>query len=123
MGRTNNSLGGVNVILIHEQYLAAWVIYVLAGMGLFLAFRALTRFITYAPLRDVMRALWVVFLFMPWPSYGAEESLAPAFLIAAFEGLTQTYEQGLRAGIPLSVAMLATGSVVFLLSLLLRRKA
>lgn len=116
-------MGGVNIILVHDQYLMAWVIYILAGMGLLLIFRGLTRFIAYAPLRDVMRALFTVFLFMPWQSYEEQEDFAPAFLIAAFEALTETYEQGLRAGIPLSVALIATGSVVFVLSLLFRRKA
>ena len=123
MGRAHYSVGGLNIILVHDQYLMAWAIYILAGVGLLLAFRGLTRFIAYAPLRDVMGALFAVFLFMPWQSYEAQGSLSPAFLIAAFEALTETYEQGLRAGIPLSVALLATGSVVFVLSLLFRRKA
>lgn len=116
-------MGGVNIILVHDQYLMAWVTYILAGVGLLLIFRGLTRFIAYAPLRDAMRALFIVFLFMPWQSYEEQGNLAPAFLIAAFEALTETYEQGLRAGIPLFVVLLATGSVVFVLSLLFRRKA
>ena len=87
-----------------ENYLWGLVTYYL-GVGLVLAccwhYR---RWIPWLHLRNLILALIAVVLLLPFTAYPEMDYLAPAWFIAAFEGLTDATEQGyLRAGVPLIV--------------------
>lgn len=86
-----------------EEYLYGWVFYGLGALLLILCGWILTARIAWAPLRHLIRTLAIVTLIVPWYADSDMEYLAPAWIIAAFEGI---FEKNFwRAGGPLLSAL------------------
>jgi hypothetical protein len=98
----------------------AWGVVALAAVGVLVGVFSLTRRIRHPNVRWGLRALVAVWLLVPWSIQVVPGYLAPAFVVAIFEGLFR--EDG-NARSPLVVLGLASGAVVlvFVLSALLRR--
>ena len=109
-------------MLTHEEYLMAWSVYLLAASGLFFGFWQITRSLPWMFIKNVIRVSVIVFLFMPWFSYSDQEYLAPAFLIAAFEGLGQGSELWKRAGMPLIFALSGAFVLTIIFSIAFKKR-
>ncbi len=69
------------------EYLTAWIIVGVAGMGALAGVFILSRQIPWPLLRTVVRCLAAVFLLVPAPIGVLEGFYAPAFVVLVFEGL------------------------------------
>jgi hypothetical protein len=98
----------------------AWGVVALAAIGVLVGVFRLTRGIRHPNVRWGLRALVAVWLLVPWSIQVVPGHLAPAFVVAIFEGLFR--EDG-SARSPLVVLGLASAAVVlvFVLSALLQR--
>ncbi len=70
--------------MMEETY--AWLVVAVAALGVLAGILALTRSWPWG-WRALMAALVMVWLLMPWPVQVVEGYLAPAFIVAVFEGL------------------------------------
>ncbi len=102
-----------------QEYLYGWLFYALGALLLIGSFWWLTSVIRFRPVRLVLRVVFSVAMFTPWYASDDLEYLAPAWLIAAYEGVFEGGDAFWRAGAPLvSAAGVALG--VCLLVLLAR---
>lgn len=69
------------------EYLTAWVIVGVAGLGALAGVFVLSRQIPWPLLRTIVRCLAAVFLLVPAPIGVLEGFYAPAFVVLVFEGL------------------------------------
>ncbi|SMF08602.1 hypothetical protein SAMN02745866_00634 [Alteromonadaceae bacterium Bs31] len=114
-------------MMTENEYLWAWIYYVL-GAGLLLAcWWYLTRRIPWMELRHVLRLVMAVALLVPWYTNTQQEYMSPALLIALVEGLFDGSPAFWRAGTPLLSAVLAAlvlSTIVFLVRwVILRRRS
>lgn len=86
---------------IHE-YLIAWTIYVVAGMGCCVVWWKITAAIARNRLlRDFMRGLAVVAIFTPWYASPAGLHYAPASVVLLMDVFLKGARGGLKGGIAL----------------------
>jgi len=91
-----------------EEYLYGWLLY-LAGVALLMGCGwLLTARLRWKPLRQVLRLLAAVLLLVPWYANPDMAYLAPAWIIAGFEGVFE--DNFWRAGGPL-LSALAVGLI------------
>jgi len=69
------------------ETVVAWVVVGVAGLGALAGIFVLTRSITNAWLRSLLRCLAAVWLMLPWRIEVVEGQYAPAFIVALFEGI------------------------------------
>jgi hypothetical protein len=97
-----------------EEYLYGWLAYLLGAAVLIVCGWMITAKISWSGLRGLIRLLAVVALLVPWYADAGMTYLAPAWIIAAFEGI---FEGNFwRAGGPLLSALavaFAMGVVVW----------
>lgn len=86
-----------------EEYLYGWLIYLGSAAVLIVCGWLLTAKIPWAGLRNMIRLLAVVALLVPWYADADMTYLAPAWIIAAFEGIFDG--KFWRAGGPLLSAL------------------
>lgn len=97
-----------------EDYLYGWLVYLLAAAVLIVCGWMVTAKIPWGGLRGLIRLLAVVALLVPWYADADMAYLAPAWIIAAFEGIFDG--DFWRAGGPLLSALavaFAMGVVVW----------
>lgn len=86
------------------DYLNGWLAYGAGAIvGLWCWWYMLSK-LPIKPLRPVLVGIMVGFLLMPWYTSAGSDFLAPAWLVAASEGLFDGPEHFWRAGSPLIVA-------------------
>lgn len=88
-----------------QEYLYGWLFYLLGVVVVMGCGWLLTARLRNAPLRHLLRVLAAAILLTPWYAAPDLHYLAPAWIIAAFEGLFDG--EFLRAGAPL---LWATGA-------------
>ena len=86
-----------------EEYLYGWLAYLAGVLILVLCGWMITAKIPWAGLRGLIRLLAIVTLLVPWYADAEMSYLAPAWIIAAFEGIFE--DNFLRAGGPLLSAL------------------
>ncbi len=88
-----------------EEYLYGWAIYFVGVIIVMGCGWVLTSFIPNKETRHLLRVIAGVTFLMPW--YASEELsfLAPAWIVAGFEGLVDGGEAFWRAGGPLCIAL------------------
>lgn len=90
----------------HEEYLWAWVIYLL-GCALCLAvFWVITSKIKWAEVRAVLRICAGVAVVVPWYSDAEGSYLSPAWIVSLLEGVFEGPDAFWRAGTPLIAALI-----------------
>jgi hypothetical protein len=85
----------------HWDYLIAWLIYLLAGVGCCLVWWRVTRGMNQKSLRDLLRGLAMVLIFTPWYAGETEEFFAPAIVVLLFDVLLAGAKNGLKGGVVL----------------------
>lgn len=106
-----------------EDYLYGWLFYGLGALVLILCGWLLTARIGWTPLRNMIRLLAIVTLIAPWYATTDMTYLAPAWIIAAFEGIFE--DNFWRAGGPLLSALavaFAVGLVGCVISVFKRKE-
>lgn len=69
------------------EYVVAWIAVALTGLGALAGVFVLTRAVTNAWLRSLLRCLAAVWLLLPAPIQVVDGKYAPAFIVALFEGV------------------------------------
>ena len=83
------------------EYLLAWTVYVLSGIGCAWVWWKLTSGLQNRGWQDLLRGLVVVLIFTPWYTGDDIRIYAPAFLILAMDLLLEGAESGLHGGVAL----------------------
>jgi len=83
------------------EYLIAWLVYVLAGMGCCAVWWRMTRFINHRGWRELLRGVVVVLIFTPWQISDFSEFYAPALVVLLMDLLLEGTKSGLNGGIAL----------------------
>lgn len=86
-----------------EEYLYGWLAYLIGAALLICGGWIMTARIPWRELRSLIRLLAVVTLLVPWYADTQMSYFAPAWIIAAFEGIFEN--NFLRAGGPLLSAL------------------
>lgn len=111
----------------HEEYIWAWIVYLLGAAACMGVFWYLTRKIVWREVRDVLRIGAGVFMLVPWYSSEGGGYLSPAWIACILEGMFEGPGAFWRAGTPLIIALIValalSSSVYFFLWLRSRRLA
>jgi len=102
------------------EYIVAWAVVALAGLGTLAGVFVLTRALQNLWLRSLLRCLAAVWLLLPSQIQVVEGKYAPAFIVALFEGLFRANGNPRPALIALGAASLLV-VVVFLIVAATRR--
>ena len=86
------------------EYVLAWSVYVLAGLGCCAIWWRMTRFIRHRGWRELLRGLVVVVIFTPWYVGDSPEFYAPAIVVLLMELLLEGAKAGLKGGIALLIS-------------------
>ncbi len=87
-----------------SDYVIAWSVYALAGVGCCLVWWKLTSFVSNPGWRDIMRGVAVVIIFTPWYAGETPEFYAPAFVVLLMDVLLEGTAAGMKGGVVLLVA-------------------
>ena len=98
-----------------NEYVIAWSIYLLAGLGCCTVWWKITSFIHHKGWRALLRGVPVVLIFTPWYAGESPEFYAPAIVVLLMDLLLEGARAGMKGGIALLVA-----SFVMLLVLTIR---
>ena len=101
-----------------DEYFYGWLLYLLGVALLMVCGWTLTARIPWREFRQLLRLLAGVTLLVPWYATQEMRYLAPAWIIAAFEGVFDN--NFWRAGGPLLSALVVALAVTIVLQLLLR---
>ena len=103
-----------------QEYLIAWIIYLIAGIGFsILSWRFLKKCL-WRELAYLLQCLLVALIFTPWYVLPEEEILAPALMVFVMDLVTVDLESSIRSLIPLVMAMLLGLVVTAVLSVVYR---
>ena len=86
-------------------YMESWLIYLVAACGLVLVFWKMTKPFP-KDFRKILCAVMACILLTPWFSLEGESLLAPAFMVVAFEALSNGMEGALRGAFPILASIL-----------------
>jgi len=103
-----------------SEYLYGWLIYLIAAGVLIGCFWWLTTAIRNKEIKYLLRIIVGVVLLVPWYSSPELSYLAPAWLIAAFEGVFDGGEAFWRAGAPLLIVLSVAVVISIVIQLVLR---
>lgn len=101
-----------------QEYLYGWLIYLLGVAVIVACGWWLTAAIRFKELRQLLRLTAIVTFLVPWYADPDLEYLAPAWLIAAFEGLFESGDAFWRAGTPLLTALAVAIGVALLVQII-----
>ena len=101
------------------QYVIAWLIYVLAGVGCCAVWWKITSFILHRGWRDLSRGVVVVLIFTPWTTGESAAFYAPAAVVLLMDLLLEGAKAGMEGGLALLVSsfimlIVLTGRLIFL---------
>jgi len=85
----------------HSEYLIAWFIYGVAGLGCCAFWWKVTSFLKHRGWRDLLRGLAVVVVFTPWYAGDSPEFYAPAIVVLLLDLLLEGAKSGMKGGIAL----------------------
>lgn len=103
-----------------DEYFYGWLFYLLGVSILMGCGWLLTTRIPFRELRSLIRWIAAVTLLVPWYAAPDVEYLAPAWLIAAFEGVFEGGDAFWRAGKPLLIALAVAVGMFLVLQISLR---
>lgn len=103
-----------------SDYFVAWAIYLLAAVALAVFVWRFLRQYVWRGLAYVLECLLLALLFTPWYVRPDQDFLAPAFMVFLMDSITLSPTEGVRALIPLVMAMLAGLLLALVLTLVHR---
>lgn len=86
------------------QYVTAWSIYGVAGIGACLFWWRLTSPVNHHGWRDLLRGIVVVLIYTPWSVGEPSGFYAPAIIVLLMDLLIEGSKSGLEGGIALLLA-------------------
>lgn len=101
-------------MVVTHEYLVAWTIYVVAGIGCSVVWWKITSHIKSAVWRDILRGLAIVAIFTPWYAGDTPEFYAPAIVVLLMDVLLSGTESGMKGGV---VLLLATFLMLLVLTI------
>ena len=107
------------------DYALAWTVYLIAAAGLTVIGWLLMKKHLWLDLAFLLECLLIALLYTPWYVLPDQEVMAPAFIIFLMDTITIDATAGIRALIPLVMAMLLAMVVTIFLSIgyrIMRRK-
>lgn len=102
------------------NYLTAWFLYTLGAFGACFVFWKLFRPVLNYTILFFLQTILVAVLFTPWYVLPDQQLMAPAFMIAAMDTITEDAEAGIRALIPMVMAMML-GVIVTIVNFIIRK--
>lgn len=103
-----------------QEYFIAWGAYLIAAVALsFISWKVFRRFLL-RELAYLGQGWWMAILFTPWYVLPDRDVMAPAFIIFLMDTITLDAAAGIRALIPLVMAMLLALLITVVLSLIYR---
>lgn len=102
-----------------HEYLYGWLFYSAGALIMIACFWFLIRGLRLRWLKVLLCLVVGVTLFTPWYAANELEFLAPAWLIAAYEGIFEGGQAFWRAGAPLLAAVGTTAAVALIVIILL----
>jgi len=103
-----------------ESYIIAWSVYLISAGGLIATAWTIAKTFQSSDARRLMLSLVSVFILMPWYVSEGQSYLAPAFLVALLDAVTESVQQASRAGVPLLAGLILCVFINVLASWLLR---
>ncbi len=94
-----------------EEYFYGWLFYLLSILVLMGCTWWITGKFSNASLRQYLRLSALVFFVVPWYASSDLEYLAPAWIIAGFEGVFEGGEAFWRAGTPLLLGLAVSSAL------------
>lgn len=94
----------MNEFIDANEYLVAWSVYVLAGIGCCIVWWKMTSILGHRGWRDLLRGVAVVLIFTPWYAGDSPEFYAPAIVVLLMDLLLEGTASGLKGGVVLLVA-------------------
>lgn len=91
-------------MLESTEYIIAWTVYAIAGVGCCVVWWRLTRGIGNSGVRDMVRGIAVVLIFTPWYAGESPEFYAPAVVVLLMDVLLEGTRSGLKGGVALMFA-------------------
>ncbi|MFT7243449.1 MAG: hypothetical protein ACI82A_000793 [Candidatus Azotimanducaceae bacterium] len=91
----------------HSEYLVAWLIYGVAGLGCCAFWWKITSFLNHRGWCDLLRGLAVVVIFTPWYAGDSPEFYAPAIVVLLLDLLLEGTKSGMKGGIALLLSTFA----------------
>ena len=89
----------------HQEYVWAWAIYLCSSTVLFAVFYYVTSKLAWAELRQLLRVVLAVILFVPWYTDAQQDYLSPAWLISIADVLLYESKSFWRAGLALVLSL------------------
>jgi len=106
----------------HNEYLVAWSVYILAGLGCCVVWWKITSFITNSGWRDLSRGLVLVMIYTPWFADESREFFAPALVVLVMDLLLEGAKSGLHGGLILRISLFLMLLILTLRLLIGRRR-
>lgn len=103
-----------------SEYFYGWLFYLLGVCMMMGCWWYLTSGIRIGMIRNLLRVLGTLFFLVPWYASSEMDYLAPAWLIAAFEGIVGGDSSFWRAGAPLLSALGLAAVVNIAIALVMR---
>lgn len=106
--------------LEQHEYVVAWTVYVLAGTGCMIVWWKITARLSMQLVRDFLRGMAIILVFVPWYAGDSPEFFAPAIVVLLMDVLLEDTKSGARGGAVLMIALVAM--LIVLLFREIRRK-
>lgn len=88
----------------HYEYVVAWTIYAVAGIGCSVVWWKITSMIGNRGWREILRGLVVVLIFTPWYAGESPEFYAPAVVVLLMDVMLEGTRSGMKGGVALLFA-------------------
>ena len=103
-----------------QDYITAWLVYLLAGIAFsFMSWKVMKKFL-WRELAYLLQSMLLAIIFTPWYVLPEDEILAPALIVFMLDLITVDVSTGIRALIPLVMAILFGIIVTIILSVIYR---
>lgn len=101
-----------------SDYIMAWSIYLLAALPFCLIAWSVFKKYLWRGLAYLCQGFLMAIIFTPWYVLADQEILAPAIIVFAMDSITVNSTEGIRALIPLVMALLLAIVVSIILSII-----
>lgn len=86
------------------DYLVAWGLYLIAGVGCMAVWLKITSFLHHSGWRDLARGIAIVLIFTPWIAGESAQYYAPALVVMLMDLTLAGTASGLQGGVALLIS-------------------
>ncbi len=113
----------MNDFISQYQYVIAWTVYILSGLGFSLFWWHITSKLRHPGWRDLLRGVSLVMMFTPWFTDTSHEHMAPAIFVLMMDVLLGSNDNGLAAALTLLTSLALMLVVLVARRFILARRA